>query len=304
MGLFGQPNIEKLKAKKNVKGLIKALQYKNKGKVRRQAADALGELGDVKAAEPLIQALKDEYVRWEAANALAKIGEPAVRSLIQALKDEDEHVREGTARALRKIGDKKAVEPIAQLLGDEHEGVRKEAARALGKMGDIRAAEGIISELFLSVQSRSNVFQVLFSEYGNVSYEEFSEQLWPRPMKNLFGDYTSFILRASDKPTSTREITYKGHSGEDQGSVHYYFSEIDDAIHELCKIHTQIATNILHKVSKRRDIEVVLSWNCSGGSRGQLSFKSQREMAREELERRGNPPYRPSAYLGKEAWKL
>ena len=38
MGLFGPPNIEKLKEKKNVKGLIKALNYRKDDDVRRGAA--------------------------------------------------------------------------------------------------------------------------------------------------------------------------------------------------------------------------------------------------------------------------
>jgi HEAT repeat protein len=40
MGIFGGPNIEKLKASKNVKGLTKALKDKDSG-VREQAAEAI-----------------------------------------------------------------------------------------------------------------------------------------------------------------------------------------------------------------------------------------------------------------------
>ena len=45
MPLFGPPNVEKLKAKGNVKGLIKALDYKKDASVRRAAAKALGKSG-------------------------------------------------------------------------------------------------------------------------------------------------------------------------------------------------------------------------------------------------------------------
>jgi hypothetical protein len=41
MWLFGPPNIEKLVAKKNVNGLIKALRYKNSSDIREKAAKAL-----------------------------------------------------------------------------------------------------------------------------------------------------------------------------------------------------------------------------------------------------------------------
>ena len=61
MGIFDRlfkPNVKRLKEEKNVKGLIKALRHKD-GYVRRDAAEALGKIGEP-AVEPLIQALKDE----------------------------------------------------------------------------------------------------------------------------------------------------------------------------------------------------------------------------------------------------
>lgn len=74
MGLF-KPNVKKMEKKKDVEGLIKALEHKNKG-VRRNAATALGRLGDADAVEPLIKVLndKDFYVRGDAAKALGEIG--------------------------------------------------------------------------------------------------------------------------------------------------------------------------------------------------------------------------------------
>ena len=57
-----------------VKRLIEALKDKDRD-VRRDAANALGEIKDARAVEPLIKALKDEdnYVREQAAAALGKI---------------------------------------------------------------------------------------------------------------------------------------------------------------------------------------------------------------------------------------
>lgn len=59
---------------KDVKGLIKALKHKD-SRVRDIAALVLGDIGDVRAVEPLIQALKDENysVRSSASEALEKI---------------------------------------------------------------------------------------------------------------------------------------------------------------------------------------------------------------------------------------
>jgi len=53
-GLLGPLDVEKLKAKRDVKGLIKAL---GDSSVRKATAAALGELKDTQAVEPLIAAL-------------------------------------------------------------------------------------------------------------------------------------------------------------------------------------------------------------------------------------------------------
>ena len=93
----------KIGDRKAVELLIKALGNWDPG-VRWIAAKALGQIGDQRAAEPLIQALRDEwYVREAAAEALGKIGKPAVEALIQALRDEDSGVRKAAAWALEKI---------------------------------------------------------------------------------------------------------------------------------------------------------------------------------------------------------
>jgi HEAT repeat protein len=72
------------------KELIEQLGHRRKHS-RRAAAEALGWIGDVRAVEPLIVALKDTH----------------------------ESVREAAAKALGWIGDKRAVEPLTALLSDE-----------------------------------------------------------------------------------------------------------------------------------------------------------------------------------------
>jgi len=92
-----------MKEKKDVKGLIKALKYKD-NTIREWAVVALCEIKDARAVEPLIEALKDEdsNVRWRAAEALKDIGDArAVEPLKQALKDEDELVTELLSRNLQ-----------------------------------------------------------------------------------------------------------------------------------------------------------------------------------------------------------
>jgi len=171
MGFFGLPNIEKLKAEKDVKKLIEALSHKDSD-IRRRAAEALGAIKDAEALVPLIAALKDrnKYVREKAAEALRKfdfdklyyatktsiylitkkwakiieIGEPAVETLIDALKDRDGSVRYYAAKALGEIKDKRAVAPLTFVLNDKNINTQYAAAIALHKMGDKRGIEFII----------------------------------------------------------------------------------------------------------------------------------------------------------------
>jgi len=73
--------------------------------VRNDAARILGEIGDQRAVDPLIDALEDENEIWIirelAAMALGEIGDPrAINPLIDALKDEESLVRTAAAEAL------------------------------------------------------------------------------------------------------------------------------------------------------------------------------------------------------------
>lgn len=77
MRLFGPPNVEKLKAKGDIKGLIKALHYKKDWIVRKKAANALGDLGCKEAIGPLVECLisdEESLVRKAATAALDNLG--------------------------------------------------------------------------------------------------------------------------------------------------------------------------------------------------------------------------------------
>ncbi len=124
--------------------LLNALRAPNERKAAFQAFVSTGAL----AIEALTFVLrKEEGVRKEAAEALAKIGPSAVEPLIAALRDRDEDVRQWAAGALGKIGDARAVEPLSAALKDTVAGVREWAAWALGKIGDARAVEPLIAAL-------------------------------------------------------------------------------------------------------------------------------------------------------------
>lgn len=92
---------------------------------RNGVIDALGEIGDARAIEPLITLLgnKNRDLRSEGAMALCKIGRLAVEPLIEQLKNEDSIVRIHAAYTLGRIGDARAIEPLILALWDTEETV-------------------------------------------------------------------------------------------------------------------------------------------------------------------------------------
>lgn len=133
---MGKPSVRKMKAEKDIEGLIKALKNYDS---REKATIALMELGKPSVV-PLTEALKDEdmYVRQMAAVALRELADKSaitdkreVGPLIQALRDEDKNVRLLTAIALAEIGDERAVEPLTLASKDKSRIVKKAAKQAL-----------------------------------------------------------------------------------------------------------------------------------------------------------------------------
>lgn len=127
-----------------VEPLLGALRDANNN-VRCGAAQTLGEIRNARAIKPLICALRDQGVRWDATEALGRIGGPAVEPLLAVLQ-EGGTVREDATRALGRIGEP-AVEPLLGKLQDGDGEVRRSVAEALGKIGDQRAVEPLIAAL-------------------------------------------------------------------------------------------------------------------------------------------------------------
>jgi len=143
-------DVERMEAKKDTDGLIRALNCIEDWRVRDAAAETLGKIGDASAVEPLIQALlnDDKYgVRRTAAKALGKIKDVrAVNPLVQELKTlcfwiqkfpkcrRRELYPKEVVEALGEFGES-AVEPLVQALRDNDSYVRRGAVEALEKIG-------------------------------------------------------------------------------------------------------------------------------------------------------------------------
>jgi HEAT repeat protein len=182
--------------------------------VRRAAAEALVRIG-APAVPALIQALGDrsENVRRAAAEALVRIGAPAVPALIQALGDDEFRVRRAAAEALVRIG-APAVPALIQALGDRSENVRRAAAEALGAIGDPQAIPALIQALG---DSDSAVRAVSAEALGAIG----DPQAVP-PLIQALGDSDWDVRRAAAEalgrlgnPQAVPPLSVWAHAGED-----------------------------------------------------------------------------------------
>ncbi len=204
MPIFGPPDVDKLKAKRDIAGLIKALSFKQ-AHIREAAARALGDIGASQAWSALYAASKDNdvLVRQSAASALemleplsqelrvsadpeelltalrcakeatsrrsiamrlqalgwqprddaagalyfialedwdacVRIGANSVQPLCAALGYPDWSIRESATKALGQIGDARAVDPLIERLMEDGDWAREAAASALVAIGDAR----------------------------------------------------------------------------------------------------------------------------------------------------------------------
>ncbi len=150
--------LEKIGNPRAVEPLINALKDKYLD-VRSHAAEALGRIGDPRAVEPLIEALKDEngFVSKTVAEALANIGEPSVKPLIKALKNSDSCLRSNAAGTLGLIGDVRAVEPLIKLLNDKDMG--RPAANALSEIANNNSTDPDVKDKVTKVLENRKIIK-------------------------------------------------------------------------------------------------------------------------------------------------
>jgi len=115
--------------------------------VRRDAIEALGEIGDPRAIEPLIKAYNREN-EIELRKVLSRIKDNRVVDLlIDMLDDEDPEVRSFAIKVLGERQESGATELIITFLQDEDSGVRMNAAYALARIADPASEKPLLDHL-------------------------------------------------------------------------------------------------------------------------------------------------------------
>jgi S1-C subfamily serine protease len=117
----------------NVPSLIRLLSPSESDAIRQRAIEALGSLGDPRAADPLAQRLADPTDRASAVQALCALGAPAEDAVLAMLADKDADVFDAACKVLAEIGGLKAIAALKQPATTEAR-ARNSAKSALEKL--------------------------------------------------------------------------------------------------------------------------------------------------------------------------
>lgn len=268
--------------------LVKAIKDDDE-KVRLIAAKILPDIeGKEEAIEEMITALGDNNreVRDYMARALGEVkGVNAEKALITAIDDSDIRVRVSVIDSLGRIGSIEARKALMKSLEDNSRFVRYRAALTLGRLGDPVAIDQLMRYLFEIPEAP---FSEKLKEVNNILNGLI-------PKSSLTEDIIYYTLSAS---------TYGDHiikTGTfSRGRPSPMLEQSDSAVEKLCNTKSPIASNILHLIAEKKDIEVTITSDCANedwSKTYKLDFNEQRLKAREELKKRGNPPYNPAIYI-------
>jgi HEAT repeat protein len=205
-------------AKKSVPWFISVLKDKA-NKSRKYAAGALGDIKDIRAVGPLIEAMKDNDMEVQISSiyALGKINdnraiEPlittlenqnidirraaiialsnfndihTIKPLLAALKDQD--VQDAASDALKKVKDSRAIEPLCAGLVDPDRFVKLSSARALLNMKDSLDVNTLIAllQIYVELNEITEILKTLDYKDSNWGNSEAAKNSVPRFIKYI-----------------------------------------------------------------------------------------------------------------------
>ena len=255
LNLYEYPNVRKnaadalgeITSGTAINALIESLGDDDNAEVRKSAAEALGRIKSETAINALITALSDKEanVRWGVVDALGKIkSEIAITALITVLHDEEAYVRRKAADALGELNLETAIKPLIEAMGDEDEKVRGRSVDALGKIKSETAITALIEALR---QGYANVRERAAVALGKIKSEIAINAL---------------IEALSDKETNVRERAAEA-LGEQKSetAITALIKALSDedanvrwrAVDALGKIKSKIVINALIKVLHHDD---------------------------------------------------
>ena len=311
-------------------------EYKD-NEILAEIAKTLGQLGDTRAIEPLCIAYEGKGYNpfYQAfldatADAVVKIcGKRAFLHLFTALKSDDWGTRKMVATVLGRIGDVTAVEPLCIALKDDTDQVRQAAMESLGRLPSARSVE-TLCKAFLDGESvagplrksgwypeQTKRMEIVEKNWGLGLTLGFPEAIDPAVRVLLENGYlcpygndedirlhntvphSALTFELADLiEAALKHPKWENESGKWPRHRYYKVEASNKAVEELCRQVSPVTTNILHLIKDKTNWEIHRTDHCETESWiDEVDFQSQRMAAIKELERRGNPPYQPKAYL-------
>lgn len=137
-------------------------------------------------------------------------------------------------------------------------------------------------------------FKRIFDSYGIGYTTQYTEE-----MLSGISELVGFEAAVMNSFIKAIGFTYSYESGENNSILSH--KETAAAINRLRSVNTPATSNILHLISRKKDLEITQS-DPAGNviSSFTLSFEEHRRLALDELERRGFPAYNPANYLKQE----
>lgn len=154
---------------------------------------------------PIIHESQLPFEAWSdqqvAADALSRIGQPAVPQLIETLSNPDPQIRRATLSVLSRMGPdaKDAVPTLIQLLDDEDAEVRRSAAKTLGRIGP-EAAQAVPALVRSLTDSKPTRPELPASHYSPTLHDPLRRETEPgQPLRPLPG---GAVVKPLGKPVN------------------------------------------------------------------------------------------------------
>ena len=173
MPLFlSAPNVEKLKAKRDVEGLAKALNYPKDFAICRAAAAALQDLG----WPPKKDALGARYwILLGKAEECVSIGAEAVEPLAAVVDNPDNSLAVAAITALGSLADERAVKSISTVLYGGSKDVKLASIQALEKIGGLESVKAL--NVCMHMDKDANVQEIAAMTLAKLGGEEAIQDL-------------------------------------------------------------------------------------------------------------------------------
>jgi len=194
--------------------LIQGLQD---GEIRSICEKVLLKIRDDSVVDALLNNISlvgikndDPAVRWTAIEILGELGDKrVVEPIMNRIYDDNAVVRETAIKALGMLGDKKAVESIRDALWDAEPGVRMVAVDTLAQLAGEEVREYIAERLYDDSPRVRKMAVVALGHIGGEAVIEPLNRLFKREKDSIVRSMAGLVLARIGDPTIRREIETK-----------------------------------------------------------------------------------------------